>query len=149
MKNKILTLTFLSLAAFAAGCNQEKTTSEQIARVQSETKSAAQDMKDYTYAQKSEFVKQMESQLTVLNEDLDKLSAKIESSSDSIKAEAKPRLQVLRDQVGTLNQQLEKAKNATESTWDSVKDATKKAYESVKEGFQQSRQWVSDKIKPN
>jgi hypothetical protein len=39
-------------------------------------------------------------------------------------------------------------KNATESTWESVKSGTRKAYEALKEGFQQSRQWVSDKIAP-
>jgi DNA anti-recombination protein RmuC len=148
MKNKILTVVFLSIVSFTIGCNQEKSTSDQIDKVQSETKAAARDMKDYTYTQKSEFVKQMELQLAVVNEDLNKLAAKIESSSDSVKAEAKPKLQALRDQVSTLNEQLDKAKNATESTWDSVKDGSKKAYESVKEGFQQTRQWASDKIKP-
>jgi chromosome segregation ATPase len=148
MKNNILTVTLLSIVALAAGCNQEKSPSEQMDKIQAETKATAQDMKDYSYAQKNDFVKTMQAQMTVLNEDLDKLAAKIESSSDTVKAEAKPKLQALRDQVGTLNQQLDKAKNATESTWDSVKDGTKKAYESVKEGFQQSRQWVSDKIAP-
>jgi len=148
MKNQIIIIAFLSIAAFAAGCDKEKTTSDQMNKIQTETKAAAADMKDYTYAQKSEFVKTMQGQLAVLNEDLDKLSAKIESSSDSVKAEAKPKLQVLRDQVGKLNQQLDKAKDATESTWDSVKDGSKKAYESLKDGFQQTRQWVSDKIQP-
>jgi len=148
MKNKILTLTLLSLAALVVGCDQEKTASQQIDKVQAETKATAQDMKDYSFAQKDEFVKTMQLQMTALNEDLDKLSAKVDSSSDSVKAEAKPKLQALRDQVGKLNEQLDKAKNATESTWDSVKDGTKKAYASVSDGFQQARQWVSDKIKP-
>jgi predicted nucleic acid-binding Zn-ribbon protein len=105
-------------------------------------------MKDYTYAQKSEFVKTMEGQLAALNQDLDKLSAKIESSSDTIKAEAKPKLQALRDQATQLNHQLDGVRNATESTWDSVKAGTKKGWESLKEGFQQARQWTSDKIAP-
>jgi chromosome segregation ATPase len=148
MKNKILTVTFLCAVALVAGCDREKTAAQQIDKIQTETKAASQDMKDYTFAQKDEFVKQMQSQLTVVNEDLDKLSVKIESSSNTVKAEARPKLQALRDDVSKLNQQLDKAKNSTESTWDSVKEGTKKAYESVKESFQQSRQWVSDKIKP-
>jgi hypothetical protein len=148
MKNEILTVTFLSFAVFVAGCDKGKTTSEQIDKLQTETKAAAADMKDYTYAQKSDFVKTMQGQLAVLNEDLDKLSAKIESSGDSVKAEAKPKLQVLRDQVGKLNEQLDKARNATESTWDDVKAGTRKGYDSLKDGFQQARQWVSDKIAP-
>ena len=68
--------------------------------------------------------------------------------STAAQAEAKPKLQMLRDQANKLNQQLDKAKNATESTWDDVKAGSKKAYNELKDGFQQARQWVSDKIAP-
>ena len=148
MKNENLLITLLAVAAFAVGCNKEQTTSQQIDKVQTETKEAAQDMKDYTYAQKSAFVETMQGQLAALNRDLDQLSAKVEKSSDAVKAEAKPKLQALRDQTAQLNKQLDEVKKATESTWDSVKGGFKKAYESSKEGFQQARQWVSDKIAP-
>ncbi len=148
MKNKTLLLTFLSAATLAAGCDKEKTTAQQMDKVQTETKQAASDMKDYTFAQKDEFVKYMQGQMTTLNSDLDKLSAKIDSSSDAIKAEAKPKLQDLRDQATKLNQQLADASNATESTWDSVKAGTKTAYAAVEKSFTDARQWVSDKIAP-
>jgi cytochrome c556 len=148
MKNKTLVITLISAAAFVVGCNKEQTTSQQLDNAKAETKQAAQDMKDYTFAQKAEFVEAMQAQLADLNRDLDQLSAKVEKSSDAIKAEAKPKLQALRDQTAQLNKQLDEARNATESTWDSVKDGFKKAYESSKDGFQQARQWVSDKIAP-
>jgi ElaB/YqjD/DUF883 family membrane-anchored ribosome-binding protein len=148
MKNKTLAITLLSIAALAAGCEKKQTTSQQIEKVQTETKQAAQDMKDYTFAQKDEFVKTMRVQLDALNKDLDQLAAKIESSSDAVKAEAKPKLQALRDQAAQLNKQLDDAKNATESTWDSVKAGCSKAYDATKDGFNQARQWVSDKIAP-
>ena len=148
MKNKILFVTFLAAATFVVGCEKEKTTAQQIETIKAETKQAAQDMKDYTFAQKAEFVKSMQAQLTTLNQDLDKLAAKIDSSSDAIKAEAKPKLQALREQAAKLSQQLADAQNATESTWDSVKASCKKAYEATKDGFNQARQWVSDKIAP-
>jgi chromosome segregation ATPase len=152
MKNKTLTITLLSIAAFAVGCNKEQTkeqtTTQQIENVKTETKQAAQDMKDYTFAQKAEFVAAMQSQLDALNKDIDQLSAKIDSSSDAVKAEAKPKLQALRDQAAQLNKQLDDAKNATESTWDSVKAGFQKAYDATKDGFNQARQWVSDKIAP-
>ena len=148
MKNKTLIITFLSIAAFAVGCNKEQTTSQQMDKVQTETTQAAQDMKDYTFAQKAEFVKDMQAQLDTLNKDLDQLSAKIDSSSDAVKAEAKPKLQALRDQTAKLNTQLDDAKNATESTWDSVKAGFTKAYDSTKNGFNEARQWMSDKIAP-
>ena len=148
MKNKTLVITLLSIAAFAVGCKKEQTTSQQIENVKTETKQAAQDMKDFTFAQKAEFVKTMQGQLDALNKDLDELSAKIDSSSDAVKAEAKPKLQALRDQTAQLNKQLDDARNATESTWDSVKAGFSKAYDATKDGFNQARQWVSDKIAP-
>ena len=148
MKQKTLFITCLAAAVIAIGCDKEKTTTQQIEAVKTETKQAAQDMKDYTFAQKEEFVKFMSGQLTTLNADLDKLSAKIESSSDALKAEAKPKFQALREQATKLNQQLAEAQNATESTWDSVKAGTKSAYEATAKGFNDARQWVSDKIAP-
>jgi ElaB/YqjD/DUF883 family membrane-anchored ribosome-binding protein len=105
-------------------------------------------MKDYTFAQKDAFVAKMQGQLTALNTDLDQLTAKVEKSSDAVKADAKPKLQALRDQAAQLNTKLNEVKNSTESTWDSVKTGTQKAWDSLKDGFQQSRQWVSDKIAP-
>jgi chromosome segregation ATPase len=148
MKNKTLIITFLSIAAIAVGCNKEQSTSQQMDKVQTETKQAAQDMKDYTFAQKAEFVKTMQGQLDALNKDLDQLSAKVDTSSDAVKAEAKPKLQALQDQIAQLNKQLADAQNATESTWDSEKAGFQKAYEATKDGFQQTRQWLSDKIAP-
>jgi hypothetical protein len=148
MKNKTLLITFLSAATFAAGCDKEQTTSQQMDNVQTETKQAAEDMKDYTFAQKAEFVKAMQAQLDNLNQDLDKLSAKIDSSSDAVKAEARPKLQALRDQSAQLHQQLADAQNATESTWDSVKAGSKKAYDALEASFTEARQWLSDKIAP-
>jgi ABC-type transporter Mla subunit MlaD len=148
MNYKPLVVTFLSVAAFTVGCNKEQTSSEQFDKVKTETKEAAQDMKDYTYAQKADFVANMRSRLDALDKDLDQLSAKIESSSDTVKAEAKPKLQAVRDQAAQLTKQLDGVKDATESTWDSVKATSQKAFDSLKDGFQQSRQWLSDKIAP-
>jgi chromosome segregation ATPase len=148
MKNKTLLLSFLSAAAITAGCDKPRSTSEQLDNVQEKTAAAAQDMKDYSFAQKAEFTEKMQTQLAEINKDLDQLAAKIEKSSDAVKAEAKPKLQALREQAAKLNTQLEEAKNATESTWDSVKAGSKKAYSELKDGFNQARQWVSEKIAP-
>ena len=147
MKHKTLLLTFLSIAALTVGC-KEQTASQQIENIKAETKEAAQDLKDYTFAQKAEFTEKMQSQLAEINKNLDQLEAKIEKSSEPVKAEAKPKLQALRNQSAELSKQLDEVKNASESTWDSVKAGTKKSYEALKDGFQQSRQWVSEKIAP-
>ena len=148
MKHKTLAIVFLSAAGFSVGCNKQDTTSQEIEKVQAKTSEAAHEMKDYTFAQKAEFTAKMQGQLTQLNRDLEQLGARIEKSSDAVKAEAKPKFQALSDQTAGLNKQLEEVKNATESTWDSVKSGFKKAYESSNDGFQQARLWVSDKIAP-
>ena len=148
MKPKTLLATFLSVAAFTVGCDKPETANQQLDKVQEKTAEAAQDMKDYTFAQKAEFTAKMQSQLTEINKDLDQLAARIEKSSDGVKAEAKPKLQALRDQMVQLNKQLDAARNATESTWDGVKATSKKAFNDLKDGFQKARQWVSDKLAP-
>jgi chromosome segregation ATPase len=147
VKSKSLMTVILPLVVLTVGCHKEPT-AEQIDKAKSETATATQDMKNYAFAQKSEFVTKMQGQLDVLNKDLDQLSAKIESSSDAVKADAKPKLQALRDQTSELTKQLDNVRNATESTWDSVKATSEKAFDSVKDGFQQARQWASDKIAP-
>src|SRR5947209_4339764 len=110
MKHQTLAIAFLSTAGFVVGCNKTETASQQIDKVEAKTREAAQDMKDYTFAQKAEFTAKMQSQLTALNHDLDQLGARIEKSSDAIKAGAKPKLDALRDQTAGLNKQLEEVK---------------------------------------
>lgn len=157
MKHKHLLIALLAVSACAVGCKPStqqsvtetrETTERQFDKVKKETKEAAQEMKDYAYAQKAEFVANMQAQLDEINRDLDQLAARIEKSSDAAKAEAKPKLEALRDQTAKLTKQLDQAKDATESTWGDVKDGVKKGYDELKDGFQQARQWVSDKIAP-
>jgi len=148
MKNKTFLMALLAAAAFVSGCDKQTTTAQQMDKAQSETKQAAQDMKDYTYAQKAEFASAMQTQLTALDKDLDALSAKIDASSDAVKAEAKPKLQAMRDQAAKLKLQLADVPNATESTWDSVKAGWEKSYDALAKSFADARQWVSDKIAP-
>jgi uncharacterized membrane-anchored protein YhcB (DUF1043 family) len=152
MKYNKLIITFFAIAGVVVGCvvgcHKEQTASEQLDKVKAETKAAAQDLKDYTFAQKTEFAAKMQSELDTLNKELDQLSTKVEKSSDAVKADAKPKLQALREQTAQLNKQLDNVRNSTESTWDSVKAASQKAFDSLKDGFQQSRQWASNKIAP-
>ena len=157
MRYNTLALIFLVVAAFAAGCKpaEEKSAAEtreamtaEYDKAKKETKEATQDLKAYAYAQKAEFVETMQDKLTELNRDLDQLAAKIEKATDTAKAEAKPKLEALREQTANLKKQLDKARLAEESTWDSVKSGSQRAYNDLKDGFQVARQWVSDKIVP-
>src|SRR5437764_1316811 len=107
MKKKTLMITFFSATAFAVGCHKEESATQQLENVRAKTTTAAQNIQDYSYAQKTEFVEKMRGQLDELNGDLDQLSAKIEKASNASKAEAKPKLQALRNQMAKLNQQLD------------------------------------------
>jgi leucyl aminopeptidase (aminopeptidase T) len=147
-KNKTFVLTLISTALFAAGCDKGQRTSQQVEQVKSETKEAARDLKDYTFEEKAKFTGEMQSQLTELKKSLDQLDAKIEKASDTVKAEAKPKLQSLHEKADQLGKQLESATTSTESTWNTVKTDSKKAYDELKDGVTQARQWASDKIAP-
>lgn len=153
LKHKTLAITFLTITAFAVGCKPSaqaprKTTSEQFDTLNRKAKEAAQEIKDYAYAQKAVFVAKMQSQLEEINRDLDRLAASIESSSDAAKAKARPQLQALRDQTAKLIQQLDEARNADESAWEDVKGGFQKGYAQFLDAFQEARQWVSEKVAP-
>jgi paraquat-inducible protein B len=157
MKNKLLVTSLLVGAALITSCKPapeepavqaSATTAQQLDKAQVAVKDAAQDLQNYAFEQKAEFVTKMEAQLAELNRSLDELSAKIEKSTDAIKADARPKLAALRDQAAELKKQLAAVKDATATTWDKVKADAQKAYTALKDGFADARQWVSDKIAP-
>ncbi len=148
MSRKTIILTFLAVAAFTVGCDKPNATGQQPAKVEVKTAEITRDMKDCTYEQRAEFMEKMQCQVTEINHDLDQLAAKIEKSSDSVQAEAKPKLQALRDQAAQLSKQLEEVKNATKSTLENVKAGYKTAHNDSKDGFNQTRQRVSKQFVP-
>ena len=110
---KLISVASLLVVAFAMGCkpSEEKkaagTTDQQIDKAQAATKEAAQQIKEYTYAQKAEFVAAMDKQMAALDRGLEELAAKIEKSSAAAQAEAKPKLAALREQTVQLKKQLD------------------------------------------
>jgi len=152
-----LVVACLALSVGAVGCkptadssatDTPNATARRSGGVEQEATAAAQELKDYTYAQRTEFVASMQGQLDALQRDLDRLAAQVERASAAAKTEASPRLQTLRDKAAQLRTHLDAAKNATESTWDEVKAGFMQGYSELKDGFNQARQWVSDKIAP-
>ena len=153
----LFAIALLAFTAFSVGCKPSAkqgatetrgATGEQLDKVNKEGTQVAQAMKDYTYAEKAEFVASMQDQLNAINRSLDQLAAKIEGSSEAAKAEVKPKLQALRDRAAQLTQRLKEAEEATESTWGEVKAGFQKRYNELKDGFQEARLWLSDKIAP-
>jgi cytochrome c556 len=157
MKSTQLAIACLALIALAVGCKPSsepsatetrQATERQLEQVQQQTTAAAQEMKDYSYAQKTEYLATRQAELAEINRELDQLSARIERANDEARTEATPKLEALREQVARLNTHLDEAKDATESTWDDVKAGFNQGYSDLKVGFNHARQWVSEKIAP-
>jgi predicted nucleic acid-binding protein len=159
MRHTNLVLTTLLAAGIAVGCASTDATSgggpsprgsaaAQVEKAKTETKKAAQAMEHYVYAQKAEFVDLMKKDLAGIQEELDRLAAKVDGSSGAAKADAQTKLQALREKWFQTKQQLEQAESATESTWDDVMASFKTSYGELKASFDSTRQWLSDEIAP-
>lgn len=148
MKNKTRFLMMISAAIVTTSCEKKQTASEQLDEVKEKAEDVTQDIMDYTFAEKEEFVKKERILLAELNRDLDKLAAQVEESSEAVKAEAQPRIETLREKATKLNKQLDDATNTMESNWEKFKTEVKKARDASKEEFDNARQWLSEKIAP-
>jgi hypothetical protein len=155
---RIILMTAL-LSAAAAGCtakdgkpgvtsNPGGGTAASLDKVKVETKEAAQAMRDYAFAEKAEFVAKMKKEMIATQEELDRLGASVDSAGDSAKADAKVKLAAVRAKWVQAKAHLDRAESATDSTWDDVKFGFKQSYVDLKDSFNSTRQWLSDKIAP-
>jgi hypothetical protein len=153
----IATIAFLGAAVLATGCDTSEAkpsagpptgTQKQLQKASKETQEAVQATKDYAYAVRAEFVKDMQNELAAINRTLQQLSDKVERSNNAAKADAKAKLQALRDKAAQLQGELEKARNAQEAAWGEVKAGFKKSHDDLKESMAQARVWLSEKIAP-
>jgi hypothetical protein len=155
MRHTMLGITFPLFAGLVGGCTSTDGRNEggsaaaaQSDKAKMETKEAAQAMQNYAYAEKAEFVNKMKKELAAIQEELDRLTAKVDRSSGTAKADAKTKLEAVREKWAQAKKQLDQAENATESNWDDVKGGFKKSYGEMKDSFEKTRQWLSDKIAP-
>jgi chromosome segregation ATPase len=151
----MIVTTFFVAAASAAGCTskasgpkQQGSAAVQLDKAKTETKQAAQAMRDYAYAEKAEFVDSMKKELVNIQEELDRLGTKAEEASGAAKADANVKLKAVHEKWMQTKKQLDRAESATESTWDDVKSGFKQSYTDLQDSFAKTRQWLSDKIAP-
>jgi hypothetical protein len=159
MRHTILMTALLGAAALAAGCTskevkaavppkQAEPAAVHLEKAKAETKEAAQSMRDYAYAEKAEFVVKMKKDLVSIQEELDQLGAKVENTGSSAKADAKVKLAAVREKWAQAKKQVDRAETATASDWDDVKSGFKQSYADLRDSFDKTRQWLSDKIAP-
>jgi uncharacterized coiled-coil protein SlyX len=159
MRHAILIVTLFIVAGLAAGCSptegkaaegpkQVEPASIERDKVKTETKEAVQAMQEYTYAQKAEFVDATQKELAEIQAELDRLTDRVDRSKGAAKADAKMRLDAVRENWARAKTQLDLAETATEATWNDVKRGLQKSRDELMESFENSRQWLSDKIEP-
>jgi exonuclease VII large subunit len=155
----MIRISALFFAACAMGCaptegkaaeesTQNETQSVQLDKVKTETKEAAQAMKDYTFAQRAEFVAKTRIELDEFQVELDRLSREVDRSKAEAKADAKIRLDAVRENWARTKEKLDQAESATEVTWNDVRLGFEKSRDSLRESVNETRQWLSDKIEP-
>lgn len=159
MRHTILVTTLLAAAAFTVGCTAKdgksaiapkpgETAAAHLDKAKVETQKAAQEMRDYAYAEKAEFAAKMQRELVSAQEELDRLGAKVDRASGTAKADAKVKLEAAREKWAQAKKQLDRAESATASDWDDVKTGFKQSYADLKDALDKTRQWLSDKIAP-
>lgn len=146
MKHANLVLSVLLGAALATGCTTADAASS--ARPVRGEGATAREMEDYVYERKTEFIEKMTDELDELQEELDHLASKVDESRGAAKADARLKLDAVREKWGLAKKRLQQAENATESTWDEVKHSFEKLNGELKDSFEKARQWLSDAIEP-
>jgi hypothetical protein len=154
MRHTVLGITFLVATGLTVGCASRtaeapgETAAAKRDKVRTETKEAAQATQDYLYTQKAEFVAKMKKELMETQHELDQLTAKVETLNGTAKAEAKTQLEALAKKWAQAEKLLKQAESATEPTWNDVKAGVKQSYGDLRESFDSTRQWLSEKIAP-
>ena len=149
----LLALTLIALGCSSCGDTPPASTAEPAAATaspaaQPSSSTPAQDTSTYTFAQKGEFGTTMKEKLDKLKAEIAALSAKIDKADDPAKADAKPKLQALRDQAAKLGDMLGNAQVATSASWEAVKSDFKTGYADLEVGVTDARKWLSEKIAP-
>lgn len=150
MKHTILAIACLLTGLLMIGCpsRQDEAAEAQRDLAKSELKQAVMAARGDAYAQKAEFVSEMQRELAGIREEMDRLSAKVEAANHEAKADAQQALAGIREKWTEANRELDRAETATESTWSDVKARFKKSHAELKDSFNETRQWLSEKIAP-
>jgi hypothetical protein len=162
MKNSSFLLASLLVAGLAAGC----TTPEAHAQIESlgplpappalapvtadpeAAKAPAWTLRDHAFAQKAEFVVEMNQELAALQVELGRLAVKVDQAGGAAKLEARIALEKARVQWAAVQKHLVEVERAPEPTWNEMKVGFRKAYGELQEAVTRSRHWLSEKIEP-
>jgi len=87
---------------------------------------------------------------STFRESWNRLGAKVDRASGAAKVDAKVKASYgAREKWTQTKQQLDRAETATASNWDESEEWIKQSYADLKNSFEKTRQWLSDKIAPD
>lgn len=132
--------------------NKDATSSKQIDQQIDQAKAnvdqASDELGAYTHLQRQAFITKMEALSADLTRQLDELSENAAKLITANRAKAQPRIADLKAKRAVIDQQLAAIKKADAYTWEQTKAATAQAYEDLKAGITDMRQWLSESIAP-
>jgi peptidoglycan hydrolase CwlO-like protein len=131
-----------------AAARRPKETAPSADKVLAKTQEAVQVTKEYAYGQKDEFIAKTTEELAEVQKEIDRLAAQVESTRDDARAEAKAKLQIVRDKADSLRRQVNELKRATASSWNEVRAGYNNTQGELKSAFNDARRWLADKIAP-
>lgn len=102
------------------------------AAVRDDVARAATSLKEYTFAQKNEFVKAVEEATERTDEQIERLEDKLAAATADAKERMEPTITTLRDRRAVLSRQIDEARQATAETWADVRERTADSYEDLK-----------------
>ena len=139
-----LKIVFSALAAIAlVGCEKTETKSMTVA-----TPSGSKTVEvEYSYKEKPAFIAKLKDEAKDLNAQMKDLGDKMANSTEDAREKLRTKMDALKEKSKNLDVQIDKAQNATESTWNDVKAGAKNAFEDAKQSFRDAKNWTADKLK--
>lgn len=159
MKHTTRTIAFLLVAGLAVCCTaldwkaatgakHHGTATAQCDKAKTDTREAMQAVRDCAYAKKAELIDKRNNEPVAFQAEMDRLSAKVDRSRGAAKADAKIKLEAARGKWAQSQEQIARAEFAPAYTWADVKGGFEKSYVDIKDSFEMTRRWLSDKIEP-
>jgi len=136
-------LNTVLLAGLAVSCTRTDLRESSL-----ENKQGAVLAPENSYAQKTVYIDQMKRDMSDIQKDMDDLSAQVEKTNDAARADAKVKLEALRQKWEQAKNRLDQAENSTEVAWSDTRVGFRTAYSDLQDSIKNMRQWLSDKLEP-
>ncbi len=126
--------------------NSWQQTKEAASDALASAEGSIQTFADYAFDKKDACVARAGADLDALDRKIKELSDKAATASDSVQADAQPKIRSLSDQRAALNQKFAALQNATAANWDETKMDFNKSYDEARASCQQAWQWLTEKM---